>query len=154
MSRKMTGRLGAPAVRAVPDANRMKFPIEQSIANEISLHYHLTLEVMRSGCGSEYHVGSMAQVVHTALLLRRFCGQGVRTGLFRDAKDAILRCHRLGFEKGDWLADEEAYAILAEILNLLDHQLAIVPLSELQIVNTRLSNGSRANYATSQEQPV
>jgi hypothetical protein len=131
----------------------MKLPIGQTIANEISLHYHLTLEVMRSGCGSEHHVGSIAQAVYKALHLRRFCCQGVRAALFRDAKDAILRCHRLGFEKGDWLADGEAYAILAEILVLFDHQLDTVPLSELQIVNRRLSNGSRANCATSQEQP-
>lgn len=61
-----------------------------------------------------------------------------RAGLFREAKETILRCRRAGLETGVWMADEQACAILGEILTVFDQQLATVALEEFKVANESL----------------
>lgn len=116
----------------------MRLPMAPAIASEIALDYHLTLEVLRSGRGDEYHLGSIAQATCTAMLVSQLRDTSVRPGLFCEAKNAILRCRRAGFDTGFWIADEQACAVLAEILAVLDQQLATVPLECFKVANESL----------------
>ena len=97
---------------------------------KIALNYHLTLEVRRSGHGDEYHLGSMAQVTYTAMLVSQQAMQARCAGLFREAKQDDPVLPRAGLETGVWMADEKSCAILGEILTVFDQQLATAPLEE------------------------
>jgi len=116
-------------------------------AGEISLDYHLTLEVMRSGVGDQYHLGSMAQATYMAMLLHQAGNGQARPGLFVEAEQAILRCRQHGIETGVWLVDEETYVLLGEILTLFDQQLAVVSLHELMLANGKLKKIFRSTPA-------
>ena len=80
----------------------------------------------------------MAQVTYTAMLVSQASDASGCAGLFREAKETILRCRRAGLETGVWMADEQACAILGEILTVFDQQLATVPLEEFKVANESL----------------
>lgn len=138
MDRKRVTRRQAAAMLPIPRLKSMMQPIAPKIASEIALNYHLTLEILRTGLGDEYHLGSMAQVTYTAMLVSQTSDASGRAGLFREAKETILRCRRAGLETGVWIADERAYALLGEILTVFDQQLATVALEEFKVANESL----------------
>jgi hypothetical protein len=138
--------LQAAAHLPIFDGKAMMLPIAPAVASEISLDYHLTLEVLRSGHGDEYHLGSMAQAIYTAMFLGQMKEASVRAGLFPEAKAAVLRCRRTGLETGVWVADEHAYSVLGEILTLFDQQLAAVPLYQFKKANESLKMISSAKH--------
>ncbi|MFT4067037.1 Fis family transcriptional regulator [Paraburkholderia sp.] len=107
-------------------------------AGEISLDYHMTLEALRSGVGNQYHVGSMAQAIYMAMLLNQRGYGAAVPELFRDAESVILRCRQAGLETGTCVVDNDAYALLGQVLTLFDQQLAAAPVQELIAVNARL----------------
>ena len=113
-------------------------PMAPERAREIALDYHLTLEVLRTGLGNQYHIGSMAQAIYMTMLLSQPEDKVARSELFHDAEEAILRCRKTGIETGVWVADNEAYALLGKILTLFDQQLATVIVYELMKANERL----------------
>lgn len=113
-------------------------PMAPAKANEISLDYHMTLEALRSGVGDQYHIGSMAQAIYMAMLLSQRGYGFARPDLFRDAEQVILLCRQAKLETGVGIVDEDAYALLGQILTLFDQQLAVVPVSELTMANERL----------------
>lgn len=116
----------------------MMLPIAPAKAGEIALSYYLTLEVLRSGGGSQYHLGSIAQATYMALLLAR-AGQGSASPeLFRDADQAILHCRTNGLETGVWKLTEDAYVLIGQVLALFDQQLAVVSVHELATANEKL----------------
>jgi hypothetical protein len=116
----------------------MQQPIVPAKAGEISLDYHMTLEALRSGVGNQYHVGSMAQAIYMAMLLNQR-GYGVSMPeLFRDAESVILRCREAGLDTGACVVDNDAYALLGQVLTLFDQQLAEAPVQELIAVNAKL----------------
>ena len=61
-----------------PHEKLMMLPLAPAIANEISLDYHLRLEMIRIGHGNEYHLGSVTQAVLTAMMLSQTSGANVR----------------------------------------------------------------------------
>ncbi|WP_244196188.1 Fis family transcriptional regulator [Paraburkholderia susongensis] len=107
-------------------------------AGEISLDYHMTLEALRSGVGNQYHVGSMAQAVYMAMLLNQRGYGAAMPDLFRDAEGVILRCRAAGLDTGICAVDNDAYALLGQVLTLFDQQLAAAPVQELIAVNAKL----------------
>lgn len=113
-------------------------PLVPARADEISLDYHLTLEVLRRGVGTHYHIGSMAQAIYMAMLLSQREAEAARQDLFRDAEDVILRCRKAGLETGIYVVDKDAYTLLGEVLTLFDQQLAVFPVHELMKANERL----------------
>jgi hypothetical protein len=138
MSRKPKGRAAEVRKKTAPNRDLLVLPMEPAAACEISLDYHLTLELLSSGHGSEYHVGSIAQAAFTTMLLSRWCCGEVREDLFSETKAAVVRCWRVGIDTGVWLVDEEAHALFGEVLTLLDHQLAVVPLKEFEVASAQL----------------
>jgi hypothetical protein len=138
MDRKRATRGQAAAMLPISRSKSMMQPMAPKLASEVALDYHLTLEVLRSGHGDEYHLGSMAQVTYTAMLVSQASDASGCAGLFREAKETILRCRRAGLETGVWMADEQACAILGEILTVFDQQLATVPLEEFKVANESL----------------
>ena len=113
-------------------------PIVPAKAGEISLDYHMTLEALRSGVGSQYHVGSMAQAIYMAMLLNQRGYGAAVPELFRDAESVILRCRQSGLDTGICVVDNDAYALLGEVLTLFDQQLAAAPVQELIAINAKL----------------
>jgi hypothetical protein len=152
MDKKKSKRGQATAKLTKPRSKAMLLPLAPAQANEIALGYHLTLEALRNGVGSQYHIGSMAQVTYMAMLLSQH-GDGVaKPDLFRDAEEAILRCREAGLETGCWAVDEEAYAFLAKILTRFDQQLAAVSVHELMMASKKLKEiFTAANVARSAE---
>jgi hypothetical protein len=138
MDKKQVTRREAAAKAPTPRSKSMMLPMAPAIASKIALDYHLTLEVLRSGHGDEYHLGSMAQATYTAMRISQLRDTSVRPGLFCEAKDAILRSRQAGLETGFWIADEQSCALLAEILAVLDQQLATVPLEDFKSANESL----------------
>ena len=127
-------------------------PMKPAAAREVSLGYHLTLEAIRSGQGNEYHLGSIAQALFTAMFLRRTRSLTVREGLFCEAKEAVLLCRRTGLATGVWLADSDTCALFGEVLTLFDCQLALVTLSELQAAHSHLLKFFGASLVSEQSQ--
>ncbi|SAL88549.1 Fis family transcriptional regulator [Caballeronia choica] len=134
-----------------PHEKLMMLPLAPAIANEISLDYHLRLEMIRIGHGNEYHLGSVTQAVLTAMMLSQTSGANVRKGLFAEAKAAVVRCRRTGLETGIWVVDSEAYELFGEILTLFDQQLAVVPLVEFASAHERLEKVLERSHARRQK---
>lgn len=116
----------------------MMLPMASGKADEIALDYYLTLAVLRSGVGSQYHLGSIAQATYMAMLLSRTTEQTARPELFRAADEAILHCRKVGLETGIWRVDEGAFALLGKVLSLFDQQLAVASVRELAVANEKL----------------
>jgi hypothetical protein len=147
MARKASPRREASAKSSRSSPKAMRQPIVPAKAGEISLDYHMTLEALRSGVGNQYHVGSMAQAIYMAMLLnQRGYGASVPE-LFRDAESVILRCRQSGLETGTCVVDNDAYALLGQVLTLFDQQLAAAPVQELIAVNAKLKQLFSTNNA-------
>jgi hypothetical protein len=151
MKREKIPPMPSAAQTFAPHEKLMMLPLAPAIANEISLDYHLRLEMIRIGHGNEYHLGSVTQAVLTAMMLSQTSGANVRKGLFAEAKAAVVRCRRTGLETGIWVVDSEAYALFGEILTLFDQQVAVVPLVELASAHERLGKVLERSHARRQK---
>ncbi|SOE87695.1 hypothetical protein SAMN05446935_8346 [Burkholderia sp. YR290] len=151
MKREKIPRMYSATQTSVPHEKLMMLPLAPAIANEISLDYHLRLEMIRIGHGNEYHLGSVTQAVLTAMMFSRTRGANVRKGLFAEAKAAVVRCRRTGLETGIWVVDNEAYALFGEILTLFDQQLAVVPLVEFASAHEQLEKLLERGHACRQK---
>jgi hypothetical protein len=140
MDHTTSKRYAAASKMRKPRSKTMLLPMNAATVRAVSMDRHLTLEVLRSGHATEYHLGSMAQATYLAMLLSA-AGYGVaREGLFRAADEAIARSRDCMLANGVWAVDEEGYALLSEVLTLHDHQLVVTPVYELMAANEKLKN--------------
>ncbi|AMM18786.1 hypothetical protein AX768_31465 (plasmid) [Burkholderia sp. PAMC 28687] len=125
----------------------MLLPMAAATEREISIDHHLTLEVLRSGAGEMYHLGSMARMTYLAMFLSR-AGYGIaRDGLLQETIDAIARCRVAALETRVFRVDDETYRLLCEVLTLHDSQLSRAPVFELMAAHDRLAKLTREGPA-------
>jgi len=139
MNQMTSTRSSASNSRRKPRSKAMLLPLAPAEAHKISIENHLTLEVLRSGRAGVYHLGSLAQASYITRFLCE-AGYGVaREGLFLELDEAHTRCHQQAEEAGVYRAEDEACALLGEMLTLHDQQLAGAPVGELMKANDRLT---------------
>ncbi|KWF70005.1 hypothetical protein WT57_11695 [Burkholderia pseudomultivorans] len=105
----------------------MTLPPSPEVAAELALPYHLILEVLRTGCGSEDHIASMTQLTVKTMLVGESSGLKLEQRVFRDAREGIVRCRRSGRCTGTWMIDRRAYESLCEVLATYERQLRRAP---------------------------
>ncbi|CAE6819730.1 hypothetical protein R69746_05997 [Paraburkholderia aspalathi] len=133
-SKRPAGFLNSVKLRS----RAMLLPMAPALARRISMEHHVNLEVLRSGQGEHYHLGSLAQ---TGYITRLLCQHGYGTArdtLFSQLDEAFIRCRKQTEKSGIYQGDSEFCELLGELLTLHDQQLATVPVFALMLADDKL----------------
>lgn len=110
---------------------KMLLPLDAASVCQLSLEYHLALEVLRSVSAEEHHLCGIAHAICIARYVHQAGYGWARDAVFQEAEDAFLRCQALATETGNWAVDHDAFRLFAEILALHDRQLTRAPAHEV-----------------------
>ena len=143
MSRKTRERRPGPARPPRTQGKSLLLPMAQSLAMQVSIDNHLTLEVLRRGAAESFHLASLRQATYFAMLLNAAGYGDARPGLFRETDDAITRCQASSEQTGIWRIDDDAFDLLCEVLTLHDRQLATVPMYGLMDATRKLQKAAQ-----------
>ncbi|MEW6340743.1 MAG: hypothetical protein RXR20_02710 [Paraburkholderia sp.] len=126
-------------------------PMKRSRADLISLRCHAALEALRRGKG---WFGAAEAMTRVLLLTGCLSDSGygrLDKETMASAQRAIARVLDAGKRSGRWCLDDSTYRQFADVVNLHDSQLHVVPLLAYDAANGRLGRMFRALRS---EQPV
>ncbi|WP_212197104.1 hypothetical protein [Burkholderia vietnamiensis] len=106
----------------VPSAHAMK----------VELAYHLALEEMRMGRGTDTGMNQLAYALNLALVLCELGFRNEQAACIRLAQECLVRVGADGRRGGRWCVDEEAYRAIGPALAVHDHQLETATVTQIR----------------------
>lgn len=101
-------------------------------AMKVELAYHLALEEMRMGRGTDTGMNQLAYALNLALVLCELGFRDEQAASIRLAQECLARVGADGRRGGRWCVDEEAYRAIGPALEVHDHQLETATVTEIR----------------------
>ncbi|WP_250441942.1 hypothetical protein [Caballeronia sp. AZ1_KS37] len=138
MSRTLPFQRSSQAARARLNKAQL-LPVPRSVADELALRAHLSLEAIRGDCD---HIGP-AQHITEVVLLGKFLSEAGHGEFSHEsllaADRAMAEVFEGGRQTGTWgVASDAAFALLAAIVCMYDRQLHSATLGALTTASDRL----------------
>lgn len=101
-------------------------------AMKVELAYHLALEEMRIGRGTDTGMNQLAYALNLALVLCELGFSNEQAACIRLAQECLARVGAEGRLGGRWCVNEEAYRAIGPALEVHDHQLETATVTEIR----------------------
>lgn len=101
-------------------------------AMKVELAYHLALEEMRMGRGTDTGMNQLAYALNLALVLCELGFRSEQVACIRVAQECLARLGAEGRRGGRWCVDEEAYRAIGPALAVHDSQFVTATVAEIR----------------------
>jgi hypothetical protein len=119
--------------------------IPASHAIKVELAYHLALEEMRKGRGTDTGMNQLAYALNLALVLCELGFGPEQEACIHRAQECLVRMGAEGRRGGRWHVDEELYRSIGAALEVHDQQIESATQAEIRIaeetIKARLAEG-------------
>lgn len=125
-----------------------RMPLADDQTRDIGLAYHISLQAMLSGSGTEQSWSTLACSLNIALLLSEYGIEASALPTIKLAQEALLRVRDRAKQHGKWAFDGEGIRIILAAVNIHDEQISRATrgqvTSALVEVNRRVTIGEAA----------
>lgn len=127
---------------------KSRMPLEDDQMRDLGIAYHVSLQAMLSGRGTEQTWSTLACVINIALLLSEAGIEPSAIQTIKLAQEALLRVRDRAGRSGKWAFDGEGIRIILAAVNLHDEQISRATRGQVTAalveVNRRVTIGEAA----------
>lgn len=125
-----------------------RMPLADDQTRDIGIAYHISLQAMLQGHGTEQSWSTLACSLNIALLLSEYGIEAAALPTIKLAQEALLRVRERAGRSGKWAFDGEGIRIILAAVNIHDEQISRATrgqvVAALVEVNRRVTEGETA----------
>ena len=122
-----------------------RMPLADDQTRDLGLAYHISLQAMLNGNGTEQTWSTLACSINIALLLAEYGIEASTIPVIKLAQEALLRVRERAQRTGKWAFDGDGIRIILTAVNIHDEQISVATRKQitdvLREVNRRIEIG-------------
>lgn len=125
-----------------------RMPLADDQTRDLGIAYHISLQAMLNGNGTEQTWSTLACSLNIALLLAEYGIEASAMPTIKLAQEALLRVRDRAKQHGKWAFDGEGIRIILAAVNIHDEQISLATRSQVTAalveINRRVTVGEAA----------